>query len=181
MLDQEFERIGKRLFSEGLIGGNFGNMSVKDRGSFHITQTGCYLDDPGSPIKVPIIGQVPQKASSEYRVHRAIYLETQHTAIVHAHPAHAVAVSLLTDEIVPEDSEGQMLCPTISVVSAKPGSKELAQEIGSALQLRNVVIARGHGTFAAASSLDEAYLFTSLAEHACRVLVLKEQYRRDRG
>ena len=87
----------------------------------------------------------------------------------------------MTDEIVPVDSEGQMLCPMISVVSAKPGSKELAQEVASALQLRNVVIARGHGTFAAASSLDEAYLYTSLAEHACRVLVISEQYRRDRG
>ena len=34
----------------------------------------------------------------------------------------------------------------------------------------NVVIARWHGTFTAGKDLDQAYLFTSLAEHCCKVL-----------
>jgi L-fuculose-phosphate aldolase len=38
-----------------------------------------------------------------------------------------------------------------------------------------VVIARGHGTFAAGKTLDEAYVFTSLAEHSCLVLSLIER------
>jgi L-fuculose-phosphate aldolase len=179
MLDQEFARIGRRLFLEGLVGGTFGNMSVRDGGILQITQTGCYLDEPGTPVRVPLSGgQVPTNASSEYRVHRAVYLDSPHRAIVHAHPVHAVAASLLYREIESIDSEGQMLCPRIPVVEGPPGSVELAKAIADAMRLRNVVIARGHGTFAGGTSLDEAYVYTSLAEHACRVLLLVEGQRR---
>jgi len=178
MLDQEFERIGRRLHREGLVGGNFGNMSVREGNTLGITQTGCYLDEPGTPVRVPLIGNAPSNASSEYRVHRAVYLETPHRAIVHAHPVHAVAASLLYDEIVPIDSEGQMLCPRIPVVEGTPGTPELARAVADALRLRSLVIVRGHGTFAGGATLDEAGLYTSLAEHACRVLLLVEAHGR---
>ncbi len=49
MPDYGFERIGKRLFAEHLVGGNFGNMSVRDGDTgFFIKKTGAYLDTPGS-------------------------------------------------------------------------------------------------------------------------------------
>ncbi len=172
MYTDEFKRIGRRLFSEGLVGGNFGNMSIRSGDGFCITRTGAYLDDPGEPIFVPLEGPVPKDASSEYRVHREVYQKTRHNAIVHAHPAHAVALSIIAGEIVPRDSDGVMLCPLIPVVHGIPGSDELAMNISDSLCLSKLAIASGHGTFAAGKSLDEAYLFTSLGEHACRVLTL---------
>ena len=39
MLDSEFERIGKRLFLEGLVGGNFGNISIRADRGLYITHT----------------------------------------------------------------------------------------------------------------------------------------------
>lgn len=178
MLDQEFQRIGRRLRDEGLVGGTFGNISVRDGNMLEITQTGCYLDEPGTPVRIAMIGNAPPQASSEYRVHRAVYLETPHRAIVHAHPVHAVAASILYDEIVPIDSEGSLLCPRIPVVEGAPGTAELARAVSEALRLRNLVLVRGHGTFAGGANLDEACLYTSLAEHACRVLLLVEAHRR---
>ena len=175
MYTDEFKRIGTRLFSEGLVGGNFGNMSVRSGDGFFITRTGSYLDDPGAPVFVPLDGPVPKEASSEYRVHRDVYQKTPHNAIVHAHPAHAVALSIITGEIIPRDSEGEMLCPVIPVVHGTPGSEELAMNVSDSLCLFKLTIASGHGTFAAGKSLDEAYLFTSLGEHACRVLMLLQQ------
>ena len=77
------------------------------------------------------------------------------------------------EEVVPEDSEGEMLCPKIPIVQGAPGSKEIADTVTRALSSSKVVIARGHGTFAAGRTLDEAYVYTSLAEHSCRVLILK--------
>jgi len=176
MLDQEFRRIGRRLFAEGLVGGSFGNMSLRDDDALQITRTGCYLDEPGQPVRVPFTGEVPPAASSEYRVHRAVYLGAGHAAIVHAHPVHAVAASLLFDAIEPIDSEGEMLCPLIPVVCGRPGTDELANAVADGLARAPVVIARGHGTFAGGSSLDEACLYTSLAEHACHVLLLVGSY-----
>ncbi|HUU75853.1 MAG TPA: aldolase [Methanoregulaceae archaeon] len=172
MRDQEFTRIGARLFREGLVGGNFGNMSVRAKDGFLITKTGSYLDDPGSPVFVPLDGPAPPEASSEYRVHREVYQKTRHRAIVHSHPPHAVGASLVYDEIIPVDTKGEMFCPIIPVVMGKPGSDEIGRNVADGLCLSLVVAVRGHGTFAAGKSLDEAFILTSLAEHSCRVLWL---------
>lgn len=177
MYSGEFERIGKRLFAEHLIGGNFGNMSVRDgEDGFCIKRSGAYLDVATEPIFVPLAGESPPQASSEYRVHRDVYRKTPHLAIVHAHPPATVALSLVWDEIRPEDSEGRMFCPMIPVVSGEPGSQELADNVSDALVSLKLVIARGHGTFAAGKTLDEAYLYTSLTEHACRILAIKQAF-----
>jgi len=174
MYSDEFERIGKRLFAEHLVGGNFGNISARkgDEG-FFIKRTGVYLDVASELVYVPLHGDVPPDASSEYRVHREVYRKTNHQAIVHAHPPYAVAASLVMDEIVPEDSEGEMMSPKIPVVLGAPGSQEIADNVTNALSSSKVVIVRGHGTFAAGKTLDEAYVYTSLAEHCCRVLIIK--------
>jgi L-fuculose-phosphate aldolase len=171
----DFERIGKRLFAEHLVGGNFGNISVR-RGAdgFFIKPTGVFLDTSYEPVFVPFQGDAPERASTEYRVHREVYKKTGHMAIVHAHPPHAVAASLVFAEIIPEDSEGVMLCPRIPVVEGAPRSQEIADNVAAALSVSNLVIVRGHGTFAAGRSLDDAYIFTSLAEYSCEILTLKK-------
>lgn len=179
MYADEFERIGKRLFSEHLVGGNFGNISIfHEKTGFFIKRTGAYLDVATEPVFVPLEGEVPTEASSEYRVHREVYRKTPHMAVVHAHPPAAVALSLIQHDVRPEDSEGRMFCPVIPVVYGEPGSQALADTVADALIHAKLVIARGHGTFAAGRTLDEAYLYTSLAEHACRVLAIKRDFIR---
>lgn len=171
MLDKEFERIGRRLFEEHLVGGNFGNISLRADDGFFITTNGAYLDSGDMPVHVPFDGPVPGSASSEYRVHREIYETTAHDAVVHAHPACPVALSFARDLIKPIDSEGLMFCPEIPVVDGEPGTIDLALNCAKALKESNIVIARGHGTFAAGKTLDEGYLYTSIAEHSCKVLL----------
>jgi L-fuculose-phosphate aldolase len=82
---------------------------------------------------VPFSGDVPKDASSEYRVHLAIYRKMPCRAIVHAHPPFAVAASLSTDEIIPLDSEGEMFCPRIPVVAGAPGTQHLADVVADAM------------------------------------------------
>ena len=178
MYSKEFERIGKRLFAEHLVGGNFGNISIRQDEGFYIKKTGEYLDAGTGQVFVPLAGDVPNNASTEYRVHLEVYKKTPHAAIVHAHPPHAVAASLVLDQIVPEDSEGQMFCPLIPIVGGAPGSREIAQNVAEALTRSKLVIVRGHGTFAAGKTLDEAFIYTSLAEYSCRVLRLKRSFQR---
>jgi len=178
MHNPNFERIGKRLFAENLVGAGFRNLSVRkgDEG-FFIKRTGAYLDAPGEPVFVPMLGNAPIEASSEYRVHRAVYQKSQHAEIVHVHSPYAVTVTLVLDKIIPLDSEGEMFCPMIPVVQGRPGTDELAERVAQGLKSAPVVIARGHGTFAAGKTLDAAYVLTSLAEHSCRVLILFEGFR----
>ncbi len=180
MQDHDFGRIGRRLIAENLVGGNFGNMSRRLENGFLITRSGSYLDEPKDLIPVYSGEAVPEEASSEYRVHQAVYERTAHMAVLHAHPPCAVAASLLMDLVVPIDSEGRMLAPEIEIIDGAPGTMELAENIASALNKRNLVIARGHGTFAAGKTLDEAYLYTSLAEHAALVLFYTGQFTKMR-
>ena len=126
MPDYGFERIGKRLFAEHLVGGNFGNMSVRDGDAgFVIKKTGAYLDAPGEPVFVPFDGPVPKDASSEYRVHLAVYRSTPHKAIVHAHPPYAVAASLVADT---DPAAGQRRG---DVLSHYPGNSRGARDTGT--------------------------------------------------
>lgn len=173
MYAREFERIGKRLFDEHLVGGNFGNISMRksDEG-FFIKRTGTFLNEPAEPVFVPMEGPAPEGASSEYRVHRAVYRTNPCAAIIHAHPPYAVAASLTLTKVVPKDSEGEMFCPVIPVVRGRPGSDILAKSVAAGLKYAPVVLARGHGTFAVGKTLDEAYMYTSLGEHVCKVLIL---------
>jgi L-fuculose-phosphate aldolase len=174
MYSVEFERIGKRLFAEHLVGGNFGNISIRrGKEGFFIKRSGAFLDVATEPVFVTLKGDAPPEASSEYRVHLEVYKQTSHEAVIHAHPPYAIAASLVMDEIVPEDSEGRMFCPKIPVVQGAPGSQEIAENVTRSLISSKLVIVRGHGTFAAGKTLDEAYVYTSLAEHSCRILSLK--------
>lgn len=168
----EFQRVGKRLREEGLVEANMGNMSVRTGTGFLITRTGSFLDCPGEPIHVPLEGMVPPEASNEYRLHREVYRLTTHHAVVHAHPPHAVALSLSRDRIIPVDSEGGIFCPIIPVVTGPPGSMVVAENVAAAMKDKKAVIARGHGTFCGGDTLGEAYILTAIVEHSCRILLL---------
>ncbi len=176
MQDPEFKRIGKRLIQEGLLSGNFGNMSVRSDDGFYITASGSFLDNPGELAYVSRIRGAGTGASSEYRVHQKIYEMTDGTAIVHAHPPFAVAASFGGDAIVPIDSEGKMFLPSIPVAEGEPGTQTLAESVGEKSRISPVVIARGHGTFACAQSLEKAYLLTAITEHAAKVLYYRRSF-----
>lgn len=80
----------------------------------------------------------------------------------------------MMDSVIPIDSKAIMFCPRIPVVTGDPGTQALADNVAGALLQAKLVIARGHGTFAAVDTLDEAFQLTSLAEHACRVIALQK-------
>jgi len=170
----DLARVGRRAVAEGLVSGNFGNASVRTGDVFLVKRSGAYLDDPGSLVPVPFEGDIPPGASHESLVHRTIFNLTPHGAILHTHPPYAIVLSFDHEEIIPLDPEGALLCPRIPVVTGDPGSQALGDRVAHALLHGKIAIARGHGTFAAGRDLEEAYLVTSAAEHACRILFYRE-------
>jgi L-fuculose-phosphate aldolase len=128
-----------------------------------LIETGINKNDRSTPL-----------ASTELAVHRAVYKLTPASAIVHAHPAYAVALSFSEREIIPCDVEGSLLVPKVPVLGwgmrVKPG--ELAEEIAKALTVHKVVLVCGHGSFAAGQLLEEAYHYTTTLEESCRLLYL---------
>lgn len=173
---KDFQTFGRDLFLAGLNSSHSGNLSVRCGDRIIITRRGAML---GHLEERDIIETGLDKndsniilASTEIRVHRAIYKGTAALAIVHAHPVHAIALSLLEDEIIPLDSEGTYLLHKIPVLGAEHtiGSQELEEKLPGLLKEYKIVMVRGHGSFATGQLLEEAYQWTSSLENICRII-----------
>ena len=178
MILTQFQTVGRELFTKGLVSSHSGNLSIRLGERVTITRRNCGLDcleehdlietglnknDRSTPL-----------ASTELAVHRAIYQATSASAIVHAHPPHAVALSLTETDIVPPDTEGLSLLGKVPVLGwnmeVKAGG--LADIIARALSQRRVVMVHGHGSFAIGQLLEEAHNYTDSLEESCQVICL---------
>jgi len=174
---EEFKRIGKYLFQEGLVDSHGGNMSVRQGDRIFITRRDAMLGDlkEGDMIEVGAEpGGDDGPASREIVTHRAIYRATKAEAIVHAHGANAIAVSITDNKIIPQDAEGLYLFKSAAIVRVHQaiGSDEAARLLPTFLQGSSVIaVVKGHGSFAIGKNLEEAYKYTSSLENSCRVLV----------
>jgi len=176
MLDQ-FQMFGNDLFLRGLTSSHGGNMSVRMGDRIIITRTGAML---GHLIETDLIETGLEEndsnvmlASSELVVHCAIYRNTSALAIVHVHPPHAVALSLVEqDEIIPVCNEGSYCFKRIPIIQTEltTGSKEVAKLASLWLREYKLIMLRGHGCFSTGPMLEEAYQWCVSLEEACRVL-----------
>ena len=103
--------------------------------------------------------------------------ETSALAIIHAHPPHAITLSLLQTETVPNDAEGLAIIGRVPVLGCdtevKPGCLvPLAGMLAQALKKHRIVMVRGHGAFAIGQLLEEAHNCTTALEESCQVICL---------
>lgn len=183
MLLSQFQTVGRDLFNRGLISSHSGNMSVRLGDRIIITRRGsmlgCLQEHDLVETGVKRNNRATPLASTELAVHRAIYQHTTSLAVIHAHPSHAVALSLSEGEIIPCDMEGSHLLKRVLVLgqgmTVKPG--DLAEGVAQALKEHSIVLIQGHGSFAASQLLEEAYHYTTALEESCRIICLLKSLR----
>ena len=185
MILAQFQTVGHDLFTKGLVSSHSGNLSIRlgERiiitrrtsrlgclGEHDLIETGINKNDRNTPL-----------ASIELAVHRAIYRETPALAIVHAHPPHAVALSLTETEIVPTDTEGLSIVGGVPVLGwhMKVKAGGLADIIAQALKQHRIVMVHGHGSFAIGQLLEEAHNCTATLEESCQVICLLKSLQVD--
>ncbi len=182
MFLSQFQSVGHDLFTRGLVSSHTGNLSIRLGERIIITrrvsqlvslcendliETGISKNDRATPL-----------ASMELPVHRVIYRQTPALAIVHAHPPHAIALSLTETEIVLND-EGLSVVGPVPVLGwhTEVSQLKLADAIAQALKQHRVVLVRGHGSFAIGQLLEEAYSLTTALEESCQVICLLKSLR----
>lgn len=173
---EEFQKFGRLLFAERLVDSHGGNMSVLSGDKILITRRDCMLGDlqAGDIVEVGLeAGEGDEKASRELETHRALYKQCGAKAVVHAHPANAIAISITDNRIVPQDAEGLFLYKAAPIVRVRDGvgSNETVRLLPSFLKDNSIAVVKGHGSFATAPDLETAYKLTSCLENSCRVLV----------
>ena len=177
MILSQFQTVGRDIFARGLVSSHTGNLSIRLRDRIIITRRASMLNclEEHDLIETGISrnNRSTPLASIDLAVHRAIYRETQALAVVHAHPPHATALSLIETEIVPS-VEGLSVVGTVPVVGwnmeVKPGG--LTDIIAQALKSHRIIMIHGHGSYAIGQLLEEAYNFTTVLEETCQVLCL---------
>ncbi len=177
MISTQFKSIGRDLFTRGLVSSHSGNLSIRmgdriiitRRGSqlgsleeHDLVETGLTRNDRATPL-----------ASIELPLHRAIYQSTQARAIVHAHPVHAIALSLASKEISAICMEGEWLGAVPVVGWNRDTERGTPTDIiAQTLKENHIVMVRGHGCFAIGQLLEEALNYTTSFEANCEVMCL---------
>ena len=170
------------MFARGLVSSNSGNLSIRLGDQIMITRRGCMLNclNENDLIETGVIKntRTTPLASTDLAIHRAIYRETQALAVVHAHPPHAVALSLTEKEIMPA-GEDFSLIGTVPVVgwSDELEKECLADIVARELQQHHIIMLHNHGSFAIGQLLEEAYNLTTALEHSSQVSCLTKSFQ----
>ena len=117
-----FRAAGRMLWEAGLVSSHGGNISVRlPDGGLLVTRTGAMLGrlGEGDLVTVTADGASRGEPSMDTALHRAVYEASGAQAVLHAHPRHAIALSLAMDVIEPADAEGRLRLGGVPVVEAE--------------------------------------------------------------
>ena len=173
--------IGKRIYTNGFVAANDGNITVKlNEKEYLTTPTGIskgYLR-PEMITKVNEKGEVLEgtyKPSSEVKVHLRVYAERSDVgAVVHAHPPYATTFAVahlpLDAYILPESVYALGAVPIVPY--AQPSTQELADGLIPYLQDYDAYILENHGTVTVGTDLIKAYYKTETLEYNAKITYL---------
>ena len=165
--------VGKDLYSLGLVTSHGGNLSIRTAGGMWITGTGTMLGRLRERHISLVHAQGNHEGpppSSDTLLHSAIYAVSGASAIVHAHPRHATALSFDTASFVPPDFEGRLHLTDVPVI--EPGPLQV-ERLAGALQSRLVVVLRAHGAYARGNTLWEALHWITALEESAHIEVIR--------
>jgi L-fuculose-phosphate aldolase len=172
---------GRLLFERRLISGWGGNISCRT-GKDHFLITGQHaslgflspkdlvrIDRKGKPLRKS------QQASSETRLHLAVYGGTDAKVVIHAHPPRVLAFSLSHHSFTPLSFEEKYTIGEVPIIPQDTPTVTDTDGVVEELRLRPIVILQGHGTVAIGQDLKEAFLLTDLLEEAVHCQCCKDQ------
>jgi len=148
--------VGRRLYARGLINGGEGNLSCR-LGPRRLLCTPAGVNKGFLSEDQLVVTDLSgdslhelRRPSSELLLHLACFEEREEcVAVVHAHPPHAVALTLAGDELLPcmpEAVTGLGQVPTARY--ATPGTERVAEAVRPLLKAADCVLMERHGALA---------------------------------
>lgn len=181
LLKEEICEIGRRVYTNGFVAANDGNITVKISDDEYLTTpTGIskgYLT-PDMIVKVNSVGEVldgTYKPSSEVKVHLKVYKERPDVgAVIHAHPPYATVYAIagipLDKNMLPETIFNLGSVPIAEY--AIPGSQELADGMTMYLQRHDALLLGNHGSVTVGQDLIGAYYKLETLEYYAKITFL---------
>jgi ribulose-5-phosphate 4-epimerase/fuculose-1-phosphate aldolase len=191
---RRFQRVGHALLLCDIEDSHSGNISMRftdERGRerMAITSAGSQKGDlERSNICILSASETDYgyyKASSETDIHAGILSLEGVSASVHAHTKHLTIVTFDDEDkpnqpppFVPIDPLGWYEADgsiPIDWVAVPSGSKEMADKIQQRLVDHRMSVIQGHGTFAKARTIEEAFYLICIANHSGYIVRLAEK------
>jgi L-fuculose-phosphate aldolase len=174
-------RIGALCYERGFVVAADGNISARmSDGTILITPTGAmkgflqphhlaHIDERGEAL------DDGPRCSSETGIHLAAYeLRPEMRAVVHAHPPHAVAMTIagidLQMPVIPEIVVTIGGIPTAPY--GTPGTHELADSIRDLLRCSDTMLLQNHGSVTIGANLMDGFKKLDMLEHTAKILYL---------
>jgi L-fuculose-phosphate aldolase len=168
-----------RLKQRGLTSATGGNVSYRVGEDLWISPTGCVMDELTVEdwVRVNLITGEPYpnqaRPSSELVLHREVFLTRPDVkSIMHSHPPHVIALSLLGIEIKPIGSEAPIsLGDRIPLIPYEiPTSPMLGRAVAKYAKDYNVLVLENHGLVTVGKTNREAYNRTELTEEIAKIM-----------
>ncbi len=177
-------QITNELFSMGLMTATGGNVSslAAEEGTIWITPSRMYkgglteadlvrIDEKGSVLE----GSRPQ--SVEWQMHFSCYrVREGMTGAVHTHAPIATAFGIVNQTFPPINTDAIFLRDTVTVPWFMPGSKELADAVGEALQKSRGCILQNHGLMTTGKTLRDAATRAMNLEETAKIVLYTKQF-----
>lgn len=180
-LRQAICKIGELCYQRNYIVGADGNISARmGDGTVLITPAGAMKGflQPHHVAHIDMEGKVlgdGPRCSTETGIHLVAYRERPDAkAMVHAHPPHAVALTIagvdLQMPVIPEVIVTIGGIPTAPY--GTPGTDELPDSIRELIRCSDSLIMQNHGSVTIGPNLMDAYKKLDMLEHTARILWL---------
>lgn len=179
-IKQEICEIGRRIYADGFVAANDGNISVKiDEDTYFATPTGvskgfmtpemiCKVDGEGN-LKEPN----DWRPSSEFKMHLRVYQERQDVnAVVHAHPPIATAFAIagipLDKLIMPE---AVIFLGAVPIAEyGTPSTMEIPDSLMPYIQDYDSILLANHGALSFGCDLNTAFFRMESTEFYAKLL-----------
>ena len=172
-------RVGRELYSQGLVVEAEGNISARipNTDKILIKPSGVCMGflNPEDLIIVDLEGNKVEgklNPSLETPMHTAIYrVRPDVNGVVHSHAPTATAFGIAGIEIIPLQVEMFTHVPNgVPIVPFKlPGSKELAEAVQKSIMEYNAVILENHGIITVGPTIEEACLLNRMVEECAKL------------
>jgi L-fuculose-phosphate aldolase len=189
-LREEIVEVGRLLYERGLIVATDGNISARlDNDTILITPSGLckglmtsdqliIIDLHGRKVGPGTPANQQLKPTSETAMHLEAFKQRPDVlAVVHAHPLHAIALSIagisLADCMLPEAIVFLGLTPTAPY--STPSSQENAQAIRELITGHDALVLQRHGSLTVGDSPLNAYYRTETLEQIARITYMLHQ------
>ncbi len=181
---EDVVRVCCALAERQLIAGQDGNVSMRTgENRVLVTPAGFAKGQLSADdlVEVTLDGEQiggKHRASSELGLHLAAYrVRADVQAVVHAHPVHATAFTLV-GESVPDGVLAELIFTVGTVALApyvQPGTSAVGEVLEPILVQHDVVLLAHHGAVALGRSLQEALFAMESLEHGARMIHLARQ------